>query len=104
MCKGLYPLFLAGNKCLEPRCHSKTKLINEGRLILAVDLNFNPSFKRCLICQRDKRVCEHRNNPGKVISLMNSETWKSFVSEFHTEALNPHTSTELLHKSAHIHR
>lgn len=41
----LYPLFLAGNKRLKPGRYSKPKLVNEGRLVLTVDLNFDPSFK-----------------------------------------------------------
>lgn len=41
----LYPLFLAGNKRLKPGCHSEPKLVNEGWLVLTVDLNFDPSFK-----------------------------------------------------------
>lgn len=40
-----YPLLLAGHKRLEAGCHAKSQLVNEGRLILAVDLHLNPSFK-----------------------------------------------------------
>ena len=50
----LYPLFLAGDKCLKTGCHSESELVNEGRLVLTVDLNFDPSFKRRLICRNSK--------------------------------------------------
>lgn len=40
-----YPLFLAGHKGLEARCHTEAQLVDEWRLILAVDLHLDPSFK-----------------------------------------------------------
>lgn len=45
MLNGLYPLLLARNKSLEAGRHSKTELIDGRRLVLTVDLNFDPSFK-----------------------------------------------------------
>lgn len=51
-----YPLFLTGDKRLESRRHSKPKLVYEGGLVLAVDLNFDPGFKRRLVCRESNRV------------------------------------------------
>ena len=44
-----YPLFLTGNKGLKTRRNSEPQLVNEGWLILGVDLNFDPCFERGLI-------------------------------------------------------
>lgn len=51
-----YPLFLTGNKRLEPRGHAEPQLVYERRLVLTVDLNFDPSFKGRLICRTMKKV------------------------------------------------
>lgn len=97
-CKSLYPLFLAGNKCLEPGCHSKPKLVNEGRLVLTVDLNFDPSFKWCLICRKTKCVthCEKRHFSRHLKEVS--------VRVSHSEVLTPtHTSTQTKLTLAHTH-
>lgn len=44
-----YPLFLTRNKGLKTRCNSKAQLVYERWLILGMDLNFDPCFKRGLI-------------------------------------------------------
>lgn len=49
-----YPLFLTGDKGLKPRRHSKAQLVYERRLILGVDLNFDPCFKRSLVCWQEQ--------------------------------------------------
>lgn len=49
-----YPLFLTGDKGLKPRRHSKAQLVYERRLVLGVDLNFDPRFKRCLVCRQEE--------------------------------------------------
>lgn len=51
-----YPLFLTGDKRLKSGRHSKPKLVYEGGLVLAVDLNFDPGFKRRLVCRESNRV------------------------------------------------
>lgn len=60
MQKVLYPLFLAGNKRLEPGRHSEPELVNEGRLALTVDLNFDPGFERRVVC-RTTRVWNQKS-------------------------------------------
>lgn len=47
-----HPLFLTGDKGLESGRHSKPKLVYEGRLVLAVNLNFDSRFKRRLFCKQ----------------------------------------------------
>lgn len=49
-----YPLFLTGDKGLETWCNSEAQLVNEGRLVLGVDLNLDPSFERSLVCWQDE--------------------------------------------------
>lgn len=48
-----YPLFLAGDEGLKPRRHSEAQLVYERRLVLGVDLNFDPRFERSLVCWRE---------------------------------------------------
>lgn len=60
-----YPLLLAGDERLEPGRHSEPELVDEGRLILAVDLNFDPGLERRLLC----------GGRGKRVWLMNPDTW-----------------------------
>lgn len=45
-----YQLLLTWDKSLKTRGHTKSQLVNEGRLILAVDLNLDACFVRRLIC------------------------------------------------------
>lgn len=52
---GVYPLFLTGHERLESWSHTESQLIDEGRLVLRVELNFNPGLKRRLVC-RDKNT------------------------------------------------
>lgn len=40
-----YPLLLAGHEGLEAGCHTEAQLVDEWRLILAVDLHLDPGFK-----------------------------------------------------------
>lgn len=49
-----YPLFLAGHECLEAGRDTEAQLMDVGWLILAVDLDTDASFERCLICGRWK--------------------------------------------------
>lgn len=45
-----YQLLLTWHKCLKTRGHTKSQLINERWLVLAVDLNFDACFVGGLIC------------------------------------------------------
>lgn len=47
---GRYQLLLTRHKSLKTRGHTKSQLVNEGRLILAVDLNLDACFVGGLIC------------------------------------------------------
>lgn len=49
-------MLLTGHKGLKTRCHPETQLVNERRLVLGVDLNFDPRFKRRLVCRRQEKV------------------------------------------------
>lgn len=49
-----YPLLLTGYKGLKPGCHSEAQLVYERWLVLGVDLNFDPCFKRRLICWQEE--------------------------------------------------
>lgn len=49
-------MLLTGHKGLKTRCHPETQLVNERRLVLGVDLNFDPRFKRRLVCGRQEKV------------------------------------------------
>lgn len=51
-----YPLLLAGHEGLEARGDAEAQLVNEGRLVLAVDLHLHPHLKRGLICRAGQRV------------------------------------------------
>lgn len=45
-----YQLLLTRHKSLKTRGHTKSQLVYEGRLVLAVDLDFDACFVRCFIC------------------------------------------------------
>ena len=45
-----YQLLLTRHKGLKARCHTKPQLVDEGRLVLAVDLDLDARFIRGLIC------------------------------------------------------
>ncbi len=45
-----YQLLLTRHKSLKTRGHTKSQLIDEGRLILAVDLNFDARLVRGFVC------------------------------------------------------
>lgn len=45
-----YQLLLTWHKSLKTRGHTKSQLVNEGRLVLAVDLNLDACFVGGLIC------------------------------------------------------
>lgn len=47
---GRYQLLLTRHKSLKTRGHTKSQLVNEGRLVLAVDLNLDACFVGGLIC------------------------------------------------------
>lgn len=79
----LYPLFLAGDKCLKTGCHSESELVNEGWLVLTVDLNFDPSFKRRLICRNSKNEGSQQHTSTFFLSPMNPDT-RVHVSDFFT--------------------
>ena len=90
----LYPLFLAGDKRLKTGCHSKSELVNEGRLVLTVDLNFDPSFKRRLICRNSKNEGSQQH-AFTMCSTNESRHSSSCLWVFHSEVLtHPHAARE----------
>lgn len=62
-----YPLLLTGHKGLKPRRHSEAQLVDERRLVLGVDLHFDPRFKRCLVCWHEEvRIVYNRDSYANV--------------------------------------
>lgn len=51
-----YPLLLTGDKRLKSGRHSEAKLVYERGLVLAVDLDLDPGFKRRLVCTESNTV------------------------------------------------
>lgn len=75
-----YQLLLTRHKSLKTRGHTKSQLIYEGRLILAVDLNFDARLVRGFICRETLNKIIYR--AGDLMSTASRHKYNDFIMNF----------------------